>query len=430
MFHKGVFTMRKLLCCLLLAVMVLSMLGCQKSNGPKPTDTAPTIDLMEDPTGYKVTHPMKYPDYTLEENASVMDMRLTAVQAARDVISINWSISTGISYNKTGPVSNKLFMHAADTTYAGVIYSNASTGLFQFMEYYDQETGRLQFPGSANQLKETLGASCADAMIWGLTTVCPSIKGAYYPSTMVIQNGYYPLGSIVYDEATTNFSFNPTDKIMEENGKDVVVEAYTLVLPGDMLVSTPDNHGMMAIEKAHVVTNADGSIDMAKSYVKIQDQRGGQGQGFYEQEIDGEIIQFSGRTEYNFTFEKLYEKGYIPVTTAEFMGQKAYERATVTADKSPTTFEELLQTTVTCNYPMAVMNATLVYPDGTTYLIEKKLFSGAGDEGVPRTQLLSEMFVLAKGEFLEALKPECDYTLLIEVVAANGERLQAVTLTL
>jgi len=417
--------MRKLLLCLLIAVMVFSMMGCQVNNGPKPTDTAPTVALTEDPTGYKVTNPMKYPDYTLDDqNYTIMDLRLTAVQAARDIISINWSISTGISYNKTGPVSNKLFMHAADTTYAGVIYSNASTGLFQFMEYYDQETGRLNFPGSANQLKETLGASCADAMIWGLNAVCTSIKGAYYPSTMVIQNGYYPLGSITYDESLTNFSLNPTDKIMEANGKEIVVEAYTLVQPGDMLVSTPDNHGMMAIANAHVVTNTDGSIDMAKSYVKIQDQRGGQGQGFYEQEINGELIQFSGRTEYNFTFEKLLEKGYIPVTTAEFMGTKAYERAMVEADGNPTTFEQLLQTTIHSNYPPAVINATLVYPDGTTYLIEKKLFSGAGDEGVPRDFSLSDMHVLATGEFLENLKEECDYTLVIELVASNGERLK------
>lgn len=421
--------MRKLLCFLLLVVMVFSLLGCQTQK-PTPTDTAPTVDLMDDPTGYKVTHPMAYPDYTFEGEPSVMDLRLTAVRAARDVISINWSIPTGISYNKTGPVSNKLFMHAADTTYAGVIYSNASTGLFQFMEYYDQETGRLLFPGSANQLKETLGASCADAMIWGLTTVCPSIKGAYYPSTMVIQNGYYPLGSITYDESTTNFTFNPTDKIIEANGKDVVIEAYTLVLPGDMLVSTPDNHGMMAIEKAHIVTNADGSINMAKSYVKIQDQRGGQGQGFYEQEIDGEVIQFSGRTEYNFTFEKLYEKGYIPVTTAEFIGKKNYERAKVTTDKTPVTFEELLQTTVSSNYPLAVANATLIYPDGTTHLIEKKLFSGAEEPGVPRQLLLSDMFVLAKGEFLDTLKAECDYTLVIEIVVSNGERIEPVSITI
>ena len=418
--------MKRLCIVFFLIALIFSMTGCIQKE--VPTDTAPTLNLTEDPTGYKVTNPMSYPDYTLEEPASAMDMRLTAVRAARDVISINWSISKGISYNKTGPVSNKLFMHEADTTYAGVLYSNASTGLFQFMEYYDQQTGRLQFPGSANQLKETLGASCADAMIWGLNTVCTTLQGSYYPSTMVIQNGYYPLGKITYDKDLSNFSFNPTDKIIEANGKDVVLESYTLVLPGDMLVSTPDNHGMMAIEKAHVVTNADGSIDMAKSYVKIQDQRGGQGQGFYEQEIDGEIIKFSGRTEYKFTFDKLYEKGYIPVTTAEFMGTKNYERAQVTADKEPTSFEELLQTSVTSNYPIAVVNATLYYPDGTSYLIQKKLFSGAGDEGVPKTLLLSDLAVLQKGAFLTDLIDECTYTLVIEVVASNGERFTPVQL--
>ena len=135
-------------------------------------------------------------------------------------------------------------------------------------------------------------------------------------------------------------------------------------------------------------------------------------------EDENRVLQTSPK----FTFEKLLEKGYIPVTTAEFMGTKAYERAKVTADAAPSTFEELLKTTVQCNYPLAVINAKLIYPDGTSCLIEKKLFSGAGDEGVPRAILLSDLAVLAKGEFLENLKDACDYTLIIEVVASNGER--------
>lgn len=418
--------MRKFLVLLLLSAFMLSSVGCMGKE--TPTDTAPTINLMEDPTGYKVTNPMAYPDYTFDEEPSTLQLRLTAVQAVQDLLSINWSISQGISYNKTGPVSNKLFMHAADTTYAGVIYSNASTGLIHFMEYYDHETGRLHFPGSANQLKETLGASCADALIWGLNTVCTSLEGPYYPSTMVIKNGYYPLGSITYDETLENFSFLPTDKIMEQNGRDVFIEAFTLVQPADILVSTPDNHGMMAIERAKVVKNEDGTVNTAESYIMIQDQRGGQGTGFYEQTIDGETIQFSGRTSYKFTFDKLLEKAYMPVTTAEFMGTKEYETASVIADRQPESFEDVLQTTVTCNYPIAVINVTLVYPDDTSYLIQKKLYGGAGDAGVPRSVLLGDLTALAKGEFLVELKDECAYTLVIEVVASNGERFEPVNL--
>lgn len=420
--------MRKILAFIAILALLLSFSGCDKTE--KATDSAPKVDLIEDPTGYRVSNPMAYPDYTFEVTPSTTMLRLTTVRAVRDLLSINWSISEGISYNKAGPVSEKLFIHEADTTYAGVIYSNASTGLFQFMEYYDQETGRLQFPGSANQLKETLGASCADALIWGLNTVCTSIEGAYYPSTMVIQNGYYPLGNITYDETLSNFSFLPTNKIIEQNGKDVVIEAYTMIQPADILVSTPDNHGMMAILNAHVVKNADGTVNTAESYVMIQDQRGGQGTGFYEQEIDGETILFSGRTEYKFTFDKLYEKGYIPVTTAEFLGEKAYEPAKVTVDQEPDDFDELLETTVTCNYPIAVINATLIYPDDSTYLIQKELFGGAGDAGVPKSVLLSELAVLEKGEFLEDLKEDCEYTLVIEVVAANGERFTPIELEL
>ena len=138
--------MKRVLCFIILTALILSMFGCMQK--PLPFDTAPAVDLIEDPTGYKVTNPMAYPDYTFDEEPTIMQLRLTAVRAVNDLLSVNWSISQGISYNKTGPVSNKLFMHQADTTYAGVIYSNASTGLVHFTEYYDHETGRLIFPAA------------------------------------------------------------------------------------------------------------------------------------------------------------------------------------------------------------------------------------------------------------------------------------------
>ena len=120
----------------------------------------------------------------------------------------------------------------------------------------------------------------------------------------------------------------------------------------------------------------------------------------------------------------------MPVTTAEFMGIKEYEAAEVFADKQPETFEELLQTTVSCNYPIAVINATLEYPDGTSYLIQKKLYGGAGNAGVPKAVLLKDLAVLAKGEFLAELKEECTYNLVIEVVASNGVRFEPVKLSI
>ena len=402
-------------------ISILLLLSCGCSAPTADPVPLPSTEPILDPTGYVVNGVMKYPDYGFEEDPSGLELRLKAVKAFEDVLSVRWSLSTEITYNKTGPVSNKTFHHDADVTYAGTIYSNANTGLFQFLEFYDFETGRINYPGDVEEFKETLGASCADAMIWGVTAVCNSITGPYYPVSMVYKNGYLPVGDYTYDFTITSYNLLPTYKIVEENGKDVILDAYTKVRPGDMFTSTPDNHGMMAISVPTVIYAQDGSIDLEKSYVMIQDQRGGQGAGFYEVQEGGETIRYSGRTSAKFTFANLLEKSYLPVTTAEFMGIKEYEAGTAKIDKECKTTADLLSATVSSNYPLAVVNVIAADQFGNEQVIGRKLFSGGNRGGVPREFALSELECLAEMEGSPYDHPS--YTIKIEVVPATGQRL-------
>ena len=401
---------------ILLAFLCGCGAGVQKPT--KPAQTLPTEETTAaDPTGYVVNGIMEYPDYTFDEAPTVLTQRLKAVRAFKDLLSIRWSTAIPITYNKTGPVSEKTFQHAIDTTYAGTIYSNASTGIFQFLEFYDFETGRLSYPGEVEEMKETIGASCADAMIWGVTTVCNSLTGPYYPVSMVYKNGYLPVGDYTYDYSISSYNYCPTQKIVEENGAKVMLEAYTKVRPGDMFTSTPDNHGMMAISVPTVVYKNDGSIDLEKSYINIQDQRAGTGKGFYEVKEGGEIIRYSGRTTAKFTFKQLLDKAYIPVTTAEFAGLKEYEKATVTASGECTSLEELK---VESNYPLAVLNVIVADKFDNEHVIGRNIFSGANKGGVPREFALSEMECLTT--FAESEYNVSTYIIKIEVVPSTGER--------
>lgn len=422
--------MRRFSMLLLCAVMLLSACGSNQADpgttsGTETSEPPQTVTVPEeslpfaDKTGYTVTDPLSYPDYVHEAGAASMKLRLTAVRAMRDLLSIRWSTARDIAYYKTGPVSNKFFQHVSDTTYAGVIYSNASAGLFQFMEYYDQSTGRLFFNGTTDELKRTLGSSCADALIWSWTTVCNSVSGSYYPSTMVYANGYIPVGNYTYDYSVKNYNILPTNKILELNGTDVIIEAYTLVQPADALVSTPDNHAMMVIDPPTVIYNEDGSVNTEKSFVTIQDQRGGQGQGFYERTEDGELFLYSGRVEYNYTFDMLLEKSYLPVTTAEFLGQQEYAVPSVTASDC-STLEDVLNASVESNYPLAVVNAILVDSQGGTYTLGRVCFSGADEPGVPRTYALGQMEALTA--FADSALNTAPYRLRIEVVTSTGAR--------
>ena len=411
--------MKHIIALLIASLLLVSVCGCAKEVPPQ---TLPIETTAADPSGYVVNGVMEYPNYGFEDDPSIMELRFQAVKAFKDLLSVRWSTSSPIKYNKTGPVSEKTFQHAADVTYAGTIYSNANTGLFQFLEFYNFETGRMVYPGKVDEMKETIGASCSDAMVWGLTAVCNSISGPYFPATMVYKNGFIPVGDYTYDFNMQSYTLYPTYKIVEENGAAVILDAYTKVRPGDMFVSTPDNHGMMAIDIPTVIYKNDGSIDLEKSYINIQDQRGGRGAGFYEVEEGGEIIQYSGRTKAKFTFKQLLDKSYLPVTTAEFAGLKPYEKATATCSNAdPKSIDDIRNATISSNYPLAVVNIIAADSFGNKTVIGRQLFNGGGKEGVPREFALGEMACFET--FADSAYNKASYTIQVEVVPSSGDRI-------
>ena len=383
--------------------------------------TLPTEETYQDPSGYVVNGIMEYPDYTFSNPPSAMEMRLRAVNAFEDVLSVRWSVPGDLIYNKTGSLSQKTFHYDADTTYAGLFYSSSSTGLFQFLEYYDYETGRICYPGDTEELKETLGASCADALLWGLTAVCNSVTGPYYPACMVYKNGYLPVGNYTYDYDIESFNFLPTPQIIKDNGNDVMVDAYAKVKPGDMITSTTVNHAAMVISYPLVKYKKDGSVDLNKSFITVQDQRGGVGSEFYEREEGSEIIRYSGCVSVEYTFANLLKKGFLPVTTAEFAGTKPYEACTVSIDKKNCkTIDQLRSATISSNYPLAVVNLIVADQFGNQTVMGRHLFNGADRGGVPREFALSELECLKNFADSQFNKPS--YIIKVEVVPSTGQR--------
>lgn len=416
--------MKRVFSTIISCILALTMFGCGNQAA------VPTTEVETQPAGeYIVPDPMTTRIYAFDGDPTPDQLRQTAIQAMRDLLSIQWSTDEVIAYYKTGPVSKKRFEHKPRETYAGTIYSNASTGLFQFMEYYNQETGKFHYPEPAYLLKEALGNSCADSMLWGWSSVCNSIQNGFYPVMMVYKNGYLPVGDYTYNFEINTFNQQPSNQIIDLNGEDKIVECYMQVQPADSLVSNTDSHAMMVLEPAHVKKNKDGSINLEKSYIRIQDQRGGDGTGFYDQKIDGNVIHYSGRTSYKFTFAKLLEKNYIPVTTAEFAGTKPYEKATLTTDKQDCAdLNALKAATVTSNYPLAVVRVTAIDAAGTETVLERKLFGGAAETGVPRSYKLSELKLWEKFDESDANKP--GNQLRIDVIVSTGETFTPITITL
>ena len=374
-------------------------------------------------SGYSVPEPMQYPDYTFDSQPDPMEMRMMAVQAMRDILCIQWHTEKELNYRKNGPLNHKQFVYEPRKTYAGLLYSTASTGIFQFLEYYNYDTGCLEYPGTVDDLKLEIGNSCADALLWGWSAVCNSITGGFYPALMVPSNGYKPVGSYTFRQNIQSYNELPSYAIIDINPKEVMLDAYAKMLPADALISTKENHALMVIEAPVVTYLADGTIDSANSYVMIQDQKAG-GSKSLKEVVNGIAIQYSGRLSAKYTFDKLLEKKYIPVTAAEFTGEKAYEQATVTVnDPNCSSISALKDITVGANYPLAVVNILSIDANGNQTVLARAMFGGSSMHGVPRSYALSEM------DSIETLSPDPGCTVKLEVVVATGERFYPIAFT-
>ena len=362
--------------------------------------------------GYKVPQPMSYPDYTFDSAPSTDQLRETAVRAMQDILTIQWQTGKEIKYKNNGANHKKIFVHEPGKTYGGLLYATASTGIFQFFEYYNEENGCLEYEGTADELKLELGCTCADSVLWGWTTVCNSISGGYYPTLMVPANGYIPVGDYKIPDYIQSYHQVPSYAIIEMNGEDLILDAYTKMLPADVVISYTDDHAMMITKAPTVVYKSDGSIDTEESYVILQDQRAGGD----ERVIDGETVAYNGRVDAKATFAELLKADYIPLTAAEFIGTKEYEKAQVSVSNPDcSSMEQLAETAVTSNYHLALINIISENAKGKQTILHRELFKASSLQGVPKEFSLSKLDI-------KALSPEAGSTVKVEVVVASGER--------
>lgn len=337
----------------MMALSVLLAVGCVEQK-PAVQETVTEPSAVQQ-VGYRVNAPKARPDYSQGENPTAEQLRATALQAMQDFVSLPWAPDKYYTYKNPYDIVDKQFQFVPEVTFGGLPYTNAHTGLFQWYAYYDEETGIMSYPGDGMAWSADLGSVCADTMMWSWSTVVNSVGGKFNTFTMTPEYGFIPVGDYVIPEGVLDYREYTTEKICNNNGKDTILEAYAQMLPADALVSTPDGHAVMVVKLGEVVRKEDGTIDAEKSTVFICDQRGGTGNYFYEEEIGGETLLLSGRTNYEYTFAKLYSLSYIPVTCEEFLGISGYEKPEITFEGSTDSLQQVLRGTVKTQYLLATI---------------------------------------------------------------------------
>ncbi len=407
---------KKLILFILLIAIIICAAGCKNPENSYKREEVPTVKK----------HFTGIPDYSLSENASTDEIRAMAVKAMRDELTVPWYSREDIRYNKTGPGSDKVFRFKQNYIYCGLPYTNSNTGLLHWLQYYDFNTGEFKTNYGGNINRE-LGNACAVSVSWGWSAVANSINW-HFCNEMVPKNGVFQVGDYKYNQNAISLTIEGTENICENNGKEKMFECYSQIKPADALVYEPvgneGNHVVMAVEDAKVVYNSDGSIDGKNSVIYIQDQRMGNFNysltfNVYE---DGEHHHYSGNRHTPWSFNYLYKSGYIPVTCAEFTGDKPYQKAYAKENgtKKAKTFKELLMRTVSSNYNIITLNAEISDKNGKEVLKDRYITNSA-EIKQGRCNSVSIKSLLGKKSVTEKLKKGNEYKIKITSLVATGQ---------
>lgn len=429
--------MKKLLSILMSLLMFATVLlsGCGEPAETVPETTPAETAITEAPTETEDSEPTlaeydyvqnkniaeiknpytEWPDYSLKEGASIDEMRQMAVKVMRDELSIPWTPNEPFSYNKAVGLT-KTYEFQAKVPYAGLPYTTGGTGLLQWLEYYDMRNGVVfSLP---TEIDKYLGNSCASACAWAVATVAPSLM-SLSTYTFVPARGAYPIGGLTMPESATSLDDYHTSNIIEENGHDKVLQAYLQIQPGDVLVACMNadtDHAVMAIDVPHVEYAADGSIDLEKSYVRIQDQRAKE---MFE-EVDGYTRSIRGRLDYHMPFKEMFDSAFVPFAPKEFLDNAIYEPAVVRLNKDVTTLDELAKATVLSTYRITAVHTRAYNGAGGLVYDNADILEGYRG-GDAQKQGYKVSGVLSKQNLKNALQKGKTYTVVIEVRIATGE---------
>ncbi len=212
------------------------------------------------------------------------DLRSDVVARMREMATIRWTPSEDLTYwNKKYGVVFKKGEH-----YTGIPYTqrNRQTSAKRFKKHLDAEgvyTGPLDY----------LGSDCSSSVSNAWRAVDPELP---FLSTHLMFPG---MGNIVKVGDYQVTSLLLTSKIIEDNGEQVIMDAYRALKPGDAVMTRYETDGHVRLVS---------QVEPENKSVYIIEQSGVSGNG----QTVGDHSTW--RVDRKISYEDLLKNGYIPIT--------------------------------------------------------------------------------------------------------------------
>ena len=324
--------MRKIICLLVAGLLLLS--GCAQS--PQPTqpqeDHSTHAGIVADTKTW-------YEEFTslpiANENMTEQELRALCVDAFRLGLTMPWTPNEEIKYTYTLLSKSYDVLMPAGIAYSGMCYAtgieNATYGnAWKMLPYWDPETGMLDVEAMGENVLNVISSACSYGAMQGWNRVSNSHGIKEMDSYSMYVSNIVPVGPYQYEPYTYNYNFKDrqaSNKIIEANGEEVIFESYACTQPADGVFSSSAYHVMMISQNPVVVRREDGTIDPEQSYVLVHEQKstGTRTEDLNYLQENGMTMRPLGTVDAKYTFQKLLEKGYIPFTLKEFIGEDPVE---------------------------------------------------------------------------------------------------------
>ena len=296
--------------------------------------------------------PIKRKDMTVEE------MRQLCVDFFKFSKQALWVCDHDVDYIRNAAGTQDTMKEGQ--IYGGLPYIGLGTGnVYRTLDYMNEE-GAVHISGIINRKKfnrvysrdlwRNFGNQCANGVYVGWGRVINSFQYDGSPA-MLAANGFPRVGPYKYpdDLKVLKKEYNSV-AICQENGEQTMFESYAALQIADGLNNfTTAGHVIMCTVAPQVVRNADGTINGQESKLWITEQA----QKWTEQvDENGTAYLMKPSVDGERSFQKLFEKGYLPFTFAEFLGTHPIEDTvcTTTLKGDTVTPKELFSSHILSNY--------------------------------------------------------------------------------
>ncbi len=366
----------------------------------------------------------------------IAQRRDAAEQYMRQMANYMWRAKEDITYTRDNRVlteedlanfdSNNAIHIKAGRLYRGIPYSYSGASAWNFYDYASEpdEKGIVEVSGihwralnGGASKGGCVGNDCSGSIQLAWDYVGSDINLAN-TNTMTKPNGYLPVGEYSGSDV---YAYTETKDICGENGVAVMQEAYTGLQKADAVVkrNTSYGHTMMVVEN-HVVRDEDGVVDGQQSYITVLHQTTSYVKNEakeFDPEYGEDVYAIYGIDD-KYTYDDLFENGYLPITCDVFVDSAPVPETIVEDSEDEYNYRTIFKGTFTSNRVLSAVTITItdqkgeVVMEGTCYALRqtgKNLFS------FDLIRFLTEMPELQQGRIaLEELSPgsyHCTHTL-------------------